>query len=676
MTLFILPVELAEAEERRSEKRSKARVLIEAALVFFRAKDFPEALELAERAQRIAPGLPEPTTLLGLIHQNTGEYKKAERSFRRALKKAPHHSDALKSLGLLLEGQEREAEAIEPLCLYLELDHWDDIEIVEKIANLLPSGVEYADKVTGVLREAWERTLSPRIALNYSYILRRLGRHDEAIPTLQFMVKKSPNPALFNELGIHLSKVRDSEAALKAFHQAVEIGEKTYFDENFANYLTKSWVPEEGYILPDWAQAYYLANLSSMYLEVGDKEQALATVNQALENDENLLHAKKIKARVLSAFGNPAEVEKYIEESLRDLSDESNTSDDVFELRKLWVEALIQGQKVQAALVLLQTMREVHPNELWVYIKTGELLGELDRQDEYKQILEHALERELPDPEKAYLSVNLFFLNERITGVEKAWQVLEPSLDQLLPQIFNYLPFRINQYLHRPDLPDFQREADFILSLHRRYPQRPEAIELAFQIHLAEEEYPLAQQVLEKALELDLAPADRLAFINNLGYVFMLQHRPEEAEKVLLSEWMPDQDIKEIKIKRQLNTIFYVPGEGGSVSNFYTNEYLVDTPDALGINLATAALAQGEVDRAVAYSLRVLASPVSYIRQSYDTLAFFIAYYRRERLTARAIWEEYEESPTVISAAMLQKYQPALYTWLTEEDAQPAGEAG
>ena len=79
------------------------------------AERWLDALEMAERAARAAPGTATPVLHRAEALQGLGEHREAERAYRRALEIEPSSRLAVRRLSMLLRSQGRSAEAVEVL---------------------------------------------------------------------------------------------------------------------------------------------------------------------------------------------------------------------------------------------------------------------------------------------------------------------------------------------------------------------------------------------------------------------------------------------------------------------------------------------------------------------------------------------------------------------------------
>lgn len=163
-----------------------------------------------------------------LALQQKGDISGAEAGFRAIIKRNPHDSDALVLLGMLLQKTKRAVAAIkliergiaaaskagrktEPawriVLAYAKRDAGDNEAALGEIDDLLASVSD-----------------NPDFLFIRGELLQRLGRHREAIQSLESVLKRAPeNAYALNNLGVSLRATGRQADAFSVFHKAVEL---------------------------------------------------------------------------------------------------------------------------------------------------------------------------------------------------------------------------------------------------------------------------------------------------------------------------------------------------------------------------------------------------------------------------------------------------------------------
>lgn len=92
--------------------RTEAKARMEMGVNYLRQNNSPAAMNELTKAEKLDPDNPEIVMVLGLAYQARGDYRKAEKLLRRAIRKRSDYSEAHNNLGYLMSLQGRSKEAI------------------------------------------------------------------------------------------------------------------------------------------------------------------------------------------------------------------------------------------------------------------------------------------------------------------------------------------------------------------------------------------------------------------------------------------------------------------------------------------------------------------------------------------------------------------------------------
>ena len=185
------------------------------------------AQKAAQRANELAPDLPEAQVTLGEILTATGRSAEAVTILRKAVDRDPSSATAILALASALQENKDAAGAERTLLRLVELrpTSWSGFN---RLGTLYFQSNRY-EKAAEVLKHAI--TLNPDVArlhFNLGAAFLRLGRFDEARAALDESIRISPVPPAFSNLGVaHYLLGRFPEAAA-SFQRAVDLAPKNY----------------------------------------------------------------------------------------------------------------------------------------------------------------------------------------------------------------------------------------------------------------------------------------------------------------------------------------------------------------------------------------------------------------------------------------------------------------
>lgn len=225
------------------------------------AGDLDSALASFESAIAVNPELTVAYLGAGDIYRRKGNFQAAEEKYGQAAQLEPRNFDAQYLHGLSLHLLNRIAEAVRAYLRALAIRPYDveanlnvataylqmgepDQALVYGIravrmngqsgparANL---GAIYAalDNHSAAVAEYQQAAelmeLTPELLLNMADSLSRLGRHDEAINTLDQVIRIKPSAIAFERLGAAAFRMRDYETAIESFQQALSADRRHY----------------------------------------------------------------------------------------------------------------------------------------------------------------------------------------------------------------------------------------------------------------------------------------------------------------------------------------------------------------------------------------------------------------------------------------------------------------
>jgi Flp pilus assembly protein TadD/TolB-like protein len=185
------------------------------------------AQKAAQRANELAPDLPEAQVTLGEILTATGRSAEAVTILKKAVDRDPSSATATLALASALQENKDAAGAERTLLRLVELrpTSWSGFN---RLGTLYFQSNRY-EKAAEVLKHAI--TLNPDVArlhFNLGAAFLRLGRFDEARAALDESIRISPVPPAFSNLGVaHYLLGRFPEAAA-SFQRAVDLAPKNY----------------------------------------------------------------------------------------------------------------------------------------------------------------------------------------------------------------------------------------------------------------------------------------------------------------------------------------------------------------------------------------------------------------------------------------------------------------
>jgi tetratricopeptide (TPR) repeat protein len=370
--------------------------------VRFQQGRFFEALELARKAQSLAPDAPQPPVLMGRILVQMGAITQALQTYADLRQEHPQEAEAYLMPAFLLREVDRRDEAVqileegfrrgvdkpelaEELCFQLTTtgNRQRAQEVAEQALERYPNrgGLKLAlgtalatepgkqQEAMSLLTEALELGVPEpgRVHLELGQILLDLGQTEEAIDHLQEAVRLLPDlPAAHYRLGNALRISGDLEGAKKAL-------------QDFQS-LQKSQDKEEWGLKDvdtDFNQAQELAFENRLH-------ESLAVLNQVLEVHPGHSRAHALRAKVLSSMGR-------LDEALESATRARELASQMVENHYLEALLLVQTGHYASAKEVLPRILALDPNLAEAYELWGVIAANEDKNEEAVGHFEQAL---------------------------------------------------------------------------------------------------------------------------------------------------------------------------------------------------------------------------------------------------------------------------------------------
>ena len=586
------------------------QLFLEAALSLHKIREYFEALRLVKKALREDPKNTQVLVLQGLIYQDIGEIKKAEKQFRKALKYTPNDPDALKSLGLFLISQQNKPDGLNFLFQYIHQGQWQDQTILETILSVADEIYENKESVK-VLKQCWEKTLNPKIGQLYASNLTNLGRSEDAIPLLELLTNHSGYHEYWYELGINYLWGERYEEAIEAFQTASD-GAQTYnFEYSDDDELDFEMDKAESSL------GVYWCDLSDAYARNRQPEKALETAEKALKRYSNGVHPWSCKVSALMALSRYPEVIETAKHAINHLENQVSSQD----LRSLyfdWVIALLHYKRFDDAFFeVLSKAREKIRSSSFFYLLTEGLYQETGHLEEALKVIEAGLKVEWDDAPIILIAEYYQLLHKTGQGdsaLEKVKMLVTWEGEETINDVVESISSDLDRYLYASDdLAEYQIGARMTEQLYEQFSGHPNIAHRMFELQFGQRNWEKAEATLSRSLDYDLSIVSRLETLNNLGYLYLQWGRLEQAQNAL-------EQAQNIEISKSELAKF------GMGVAFFKEDQIINDPlskesaflkpisqrvgtDCIAIiktNLISLALAQGNVDKATTLALELI----------------------------------------------------------------------
>jgi tetratricopeptide (TPR) repeat protein len=311
------------------------------------------AMECAERAARIDPGLVTVHTVLGTVYGTAGRYNDAIREFETALKIAPGNAEAPRELARIYTslGRFEEAEASYLQAVKSRPTDWYG----HLLLGIFYHDRERFDEAETAFRRSME--LAPDndiVARNLGSLYMMQGRYPEAVQVLLKSLKVRQNARTYGTLAATYFYQHRFENAAAAMETAVELDSGRY--EYWGNLgIYYKWIPgSEPRVIPALQRAIELAgkrleitpadyeiraDLAEYRARLGDAKGAMAEIGRVPQPARQALASRLAIAYELT--GNRSKAIELIRSTLTNPASLTQIKNDP-DLAKLWADPLFQ----------------------------------------------------------------------------------------------------------------------------------------------------------------------------------------------------------------------------------------------------------------------------------------------------------------------------------------------
>lgn len=486
--------------------------LARAALQLQQAGFHEDALELIEKAIRLAPGYATAYVLQGLSLQDLDRPEPAESAFRKAIKLAPKNELALKSYGLFLEQTQRYKDAIPYLEKYNE-KYPDDKIILDKLIFAL-NATNQQPKIQPVLEKSWEKTGDAETGIRFSRFLLGNEENAQALAVIQKVAEAFPSPRTLTELSLVLVVLEQYQEAIAFLENALEID-------------------------PAFDRA--LRGLSFCYTKLNRMEEAIEFADKALAINNKHYRNWQAKGDALLALGQ-FEDALFTSQTALDLIDlkadpEAEPVMDVLYLQRF--NSLLGLGKEEEALREIEKARTLLPREERFYIYPAQLLLGLGQIDQAVEMIEKAREAGMLAHFPHELRIQILLEAGRYQAL---WDWLDPQLSE--PVIERLTKMSIDFYLKgESDIPRhiFQHFLE-------KYPQSLQFATFLGYILTGEGEYEQAEALIAQVLVGDIEALKPLANCN-LGFIHLAKNDTAAAKHAFLETLANATDDEDVIVR-------------------------------------------------------------------------------------------------------------------------------
>ncbi len=196
------------------------QILNNMGLLLYRMGDLQGAEKHLIAAIRANPKWPNPHANIADVLRDSRRHELAEKAYKQALTLNPRHAQAWRNLGALYAEQKRLDEAIDALKSAVDIFPLESAWLV--LMDLYEKTNRIDDAEDALKKAKQQLPPSPFIALCEAKVLRRRGKHDDALVLLESYKEKLrpdaiPSPAFFYEMGQLYERRNDAKQAFEAF---------------------------------------------------------------------------------------------------------------------------------------------------------------------------------------------------------------------------------------------------------------------------------------------------------------------------------------------------------------------------------------------------------------------------------------------------------------------------
>ncbi len=341
-----------------------------------------EILPLLRRWAENLPDDPDPRLQIALIYERNAEHTLAETEYKSLLEKFPNHPELRREYARFLSRLGRVDEATQQYEIILQQSP-DEIGALLGKARLLERRQQYRDALQLYLKVLQKEPLNTPAALGAAEMYRRLGDIDSA-STLYRQQALQPTPS---ELAI--------SNAIEMYKEAKRIDDAVQF--------LRDCIRAHGY--------RYLNLLASLLIEQNRGDEAIQEYQQAIRNTESgaVPGQNQDRNKILEALYQELGL---IYRQLNRTQDALHAFQKAHQInpKRTWtlyqIADLYQqlGNKDSAWNTLVQAL-QINPDDISLYPFMERLAQELQREADYRQLIEQLAQRDTPGQEaaKAYV---------------------------------------------------------------------------------------------------------------------------------------------------------------------------------------------------------------------------------------------------------------------------------
>lgn len=581
---------------------------IDAALSLFQISENTNAITLLNKALYIDPKNSRAFVILGLLYQDSGKAEKAEKAFRKALKYEPENLDAHKGFGLFLLSQDRIEEGLEYLLKYIRLGQWEDITTLETILSLFEKA-KNQEEIAYTFEEAWVKSLNPKVGFLLSRLLKEQTKYEKSLQVISLVSEHTGNHEYYNDWGIVLSILGRSQEAIHAFQKASDLATSNISDSDISEWSEESKKASAN--LP-----VYLANLAHTYLQIGDFNAALATIEHSLIHDKDYPFPWIIYVRALTMSEQNDLALIKAQEAISRFDD---SGEDIKELYELLIDILKEKEDHQQYATYIQIARRKFPAEFT--LQAIEQLATAGKVSESLTLLEDAIKEGViklsgEGSEIPHL-INLFYFHSDIEEARKlAEQYIVPGSEE---DRIELITLEAYDYLFDEDVDKHQKGLEYLKFIQSIFPNSYTSnIELS-NFYIGKGDFGNAEEILAHLLEHTPIPHQHAVILNNMGYIYLLTGQYKKAITYLEKLIALNLEPSDINFSDRLGIALWKEGKvfpdyqpSGSPGSLQLVPFRNLSPSLSGrANAITLALATGDTKRAERWAMELISVDVS-----------------------------------------------------------------
>lgn len=590
-------------------------------------------------------------------------------------------------------------------------------------AHKLRLSSKYADALS-IMQLLAKHSPTPEILNEYAIDLQHLKQFEKAIPIYELAIQKAISSREESEyfdseyesqidinvdVSIYLSNLSSCYLESGKKDKALEAAEKSLSLEPHVGYnwfaKAKAMSSMQRYQeAADTARNALEADRDISFLKQSEKENILLFQAESLRSHQQRVAEEYFKIEQLTERG-PLDKAKILFGFSQQYHDATQIVKNALEQEEQKPGFLDQSEKeglslfqeqlkkndqlLMDVLIVLLGGIQNYPKNLNFYFEAANIYEKLGKFDEAIKVLENAFQKntellpnEITGGERLsyYLSVYYILLHKNGLG-ENAWEIYVrfggKKTEELLPTIELDLKLMLAGYIDGP-------AAQIIEQVYKHQPENPQSIQFMFKLRFEQGRLEDCISVLSQAVNAPISDKYRLVFLNNLGYIQLLQGNLLDATNTLAKalttgKYDISDENADVFNHFSVGVAFYLDNKVLSANWVDKSKCLTSSPvqlwqtnrtiDAVKCNLVTLALARGDADEATALVADILSMPHEYKSELElrDLVLLFVARFRNDIKTARFAWQNYLKHKEVyVSEDIFKKIHPEFHAWLSQ----------